>query len=86
MHPSCFFMSMQKDYAALQAFGMEGYQQLLGNYVRVNLAFRKKLENTFTNAAVINPCDIGPIIVFRIYENQACWKEEISGMATSEAI
>ena len=73
-------------YAALQAFGMVGYQQILGNYVRVNLAFRKKLEDAFTNAAVINPYNIGPITVFRIYEDKACWQEEVSGLATSGAI
>lgn len=28
-------------YASLLAFGIEGYQEILANYIRVNLAFRK---------------------------------------------
>lgn len=34
-------------YASLLAFGIEGYQEILANYIRVNLAFRKKLRRLF---------------------------------------
>ncbi|MCB5235599.1 pyridoxal phosphate-dependent decarboxylase family protein [Niallia circulans] len=72
-------------YAALQAFGVEGYQQILANYVRVNLAFREKLEKQFPTVSVINPT-IGPVSVFRLYAEKAEWKEEIAGKSSSTAI
>lgn len=72
-------------YAALQAFGVEGYQQILANYVRVNLAFREKLEKQFPTVSVINPT-IGPVSVFRLYAEKAEWKEEMAGKSSSTAI
>ncbi|KAB7672012.1 pyridoxal phosphate-dependent decarboxylase family protein [Bacillus sp. B1-b2] len=72
-------------YAALQAFGVEGYQQILANYVRVNLAFRERIEKEFTNVAVINPT-IGPVSVFRMYAEKENWQNEVAGKATAEEI
>ena len=73
-------------YASLLAFGVEGYQQLLANYVRVNLAFREKLVNKIPRISITNNETIGPITNFRLYENKANWDFEISGRATSEEI
>ncbi len=46
-------------YASLLAFGVEGYQQLLANYIRVNLAFRKKLITNFPRIGITNSETIG---------------------------
>ncbi|RTQ95072.1 pyridoxal phosphate-dependent decarboxylase family protein [Lysinibacillus telephonicus] len=66
-------------YASLLAFGVEGYQQLLANYIRVNLAFRKKLITNFPRIGITNSETIGPITTFRLYENKAKWDLEIRG-------
>ncbi len=73
-------------YAALMAFGVEGYQQILANYVRVNLAFRKKLLAKIPNISVTNKENIGPVTTFRIYENEVQWEEELNGKATVDQI
>lgn len=73
-------------YAALLAFGVEGYQQLLGNYVRVNLAFRKKLTERIPNVAVANSECYGPITLFRLYPSQVEWDLELAGQATIEQV
>lgn len=73
-------------YASLLAFGMEGYQQLLANYVRVNLAFRKKLVAKIPQFAITNNETIGPITTFRLYANKANWEREIGGQATVNEI
>ncbi|MCY7801939.1 aspartate aminotransferase family protein, partial [Bacillus haynesii] len=64
-------------YASLLAFGIEGYQEILANYIRVNLAFRKKLLQAFPNAAVTN--DVSPVTTFRFYPGNVRYHEEISG-------
>ncbi|GIM47722.1 hypothetical protein DNHGIG_32710 [Collibacillus ludicampi] len=73
-------------YAALLAFGIEGYQQILANYVRVNLAFRKKLLAAIPNVAITNEANIGPITTFRFYPGTVEWAEEISGKASRAQI
>ena len=73
-------------YASLLAFGVEGYQQLLANYVRVNLAFRKKLITKIPRIGITNNETIGPITNFRLYEDKANWEFEIGGYATSQEI
>jgi L-2,4-diaminobutyrate decarboxylase len=66
-------------YAALLAFGVEGYQQILANYVRVNMAFREKLLSVFPNVAITNENNPGPITTFRFYPGQPEWQEERAG-------
>ncbi len=73
-------------YAALMAFGVEGYQQILANYVRVNLAFREKLLSRVPLVAVTNEENVGPITTFRFYPERVEWADERSGRATSEQI
>ena len=69
-------------YAALMAFGVEGYQQILANYVRVNLAFRKKLLSRLSTVSVTNMDNIGPVTTFRIYQDEVRWEKELNGRAT----
>lgn len=73
-------------YAALLAFGIEGYQQILANYVRVNLAFRKKLAEDLPNAAITNTLNPGPITTFRFYQDTNDWEDEWRGRATHSQI
>ncbi len=71
-------------YASLLAFGIKGYQQLLANYIRVNLEFRKKLMKAFPNVAVTN--NVSPVTTFRFYPEKVNWEEEVNGEATYEEI
>lgn len=71
-------------YASLLAFGIEGYQELLANYIRVNLAFRKTLTIEITNVVVTN--EISPITTFRFYPEKTKWKDERNGLLTVEEI
>lgn len=73
-------------YAALMAFGVEGYQQILANYVRVNLAFRSKLLERVPLVAVTNEGNVGPVTTFRFYPERVEWVEERTGRATREQI
>ena len=73
-------------YAALLSFGVEGYQQILANYVRVNLAFRQKLAARIPNMSITNSENIGPITTIRIYEDGENWEFELNGEATQEQI
>ncbi|MGM9951707.1 MAG: pyridoxal phosphate-dependent decarboxylase family protein [Lysinibacillus sp.] len=73
-------------YAALTAFGKEGYQTLLANYVRVNLAFRQQLEKADIGLQVVNPHNIGPITVFRYYPEGDGWQQEQAGLKTTAQI
>ncbi len=56
-------------YINLLAFGIEGYQKLLANYVRVNLLFREKLREALPQVAITNDFTYGPITNFRFYMN-----------------
>lgn len=71
-------------YASLLAFGIEGYQELLANYIRVNAAFRRKLTEAFPNAAVTN--EISPVTTFRFYPVVVRYQDEISGNITEEEV
>jgi L-2,4-diaminobutyrate decarboxylase len=73
-------------YATLLAFGIEGYQQLLANYVRVNCAFRDKLVANFPNVAVTNNNNPGPATAFRFYKGLSKWQEECDGRMSSTEI
>ncbi len=63
-------------YAALLGMGIEGYQVLLGHYINVTIAFRKKLKERFINMAIINEGPIGMTTAFRFYEGMPCLEEE----------
>lgn len=72
-------------YINLLAFGIEGYQKLLANYVRVNLIFREKLRKALPQVAITNDFTYGPITTFRFYMNengQENWEKERKGLAT----
>ncbi len=66
-------------YAALLGMGIEGYQVLLGHYINVTIAFRKKLKERFINMAIINEGPIGMTTAFRFYEGMPCLEEEQKG-------
>ena len=66
-------------YAALVAFGKTGYQKILANYVRVNLAFRQQLAQKLSSVDVVNETNIGPITAFRLYPNKYNWRDEQAG-------
>ncbi len=71
-------------YASLLAFGIEGYQELLANYIRVNIAFRETLTKEITNVMVTN--EVSPITTFRFYPEKIKWNDEINGHLTVEEI
>ncbi|MEK9200009.1 aspartate aminotransferase family protein [Lysinibacillus halotolerans] len=69
-------------YASLLAFGIEGYQELLANYIRVNIAFRETLTKEISNVVVTN--EISPITTFRFYPEEKKWNDELNGLLTVE--
>jgi L-2,4-diaminobutyrate decarboxylase len=71
-------------YASLLSMGIEGYQVLLANYIRVNIAFRESLLREFTNVAVTN--EISPVTTFRFYPDEVLWKEELRGTLTRDEV
>lgn len=71
-------------YASLLAFGIEGYQELLANYIRVNIAFRKTLSKEISNVVITN--EISPITTFRFYPEETKWNDELNGRLTIEEI
>ncbi|HWI48494.1 MAG TPA: aspartate aminotransferase family protein, partial [Rummeliibacillus sp.] len=73
-------------YAALMAFGKTGYQEILANYVRVNLAFHQQLADKIPSLQVVNPTNIGPITAFRLYPNGLNWEAEQAGTYTVSEI
>ncbi|ABY46477.1 pyridoxal phosphate-dependent decarboxylase family protein [Bacillus mycoides] len=76
-------------YINLLAFGVEGYQKLLANYIRVNLLFRERLRKALPQVAITNDFTYGPITTFRFYMNgdgQENWEKERIGLATKEEI
>ena len=70
----------------MQAFGKEGYQQLLANYVRVNLAFRAQLAAKTPMLQVVNESNIGPVTAFRLYPDGMNWQAEQAGHYTQDQI
>lgn len=73
-------------FAALQAFGKEGYQQLLANYVQVNLVFRAQLTAKIPLLQVVNATTIGPVTAFRLYPDGLNWQSEQAGHYTQDQI
>jgi L-2,4-diaminobutyrate decarboxylase len=71
-------------YASLLAFGMEGYQKLLANYLCVNIKFRETLTRELSNVAITN--EISPITTFRFYPEEPKWMDERNGLLTVEEI
>lgn len=70
-------------YSALLAFGVEGYQQLLAQFVEVNLEFRKALKQQIPEAVIVNPNNPGMITLFRIYPNGTSqYAMEVNGECT----
>ncbi|UTR16363.1 pyridoxal-dependent decarboxylase [Salipaludibacillus sp. LMS25] len=72
--------------AALQLFGVEGYQILLANYIKVNITFREKLLAALPDICVTNPLNPGPITAFRLYQRTGNWEMEATGQLTKEEI
>ncbi|MBW7454132.1 pyridoxal phosphate-dependent decarboxylase family protein [Paenibacillus sepulcri] len=67
-------------YSALLAFGIEGYQQLLAQFVSVNLAFRRQLMKEVPEMVIANPDNPGITTLLRIYENRISrFQEELAG-------
>ncbi|MFS0723086.1 pyridoxal phosphate-dependent decarboxylase family protein [Paenibacillus sp. 1P07SE] len=74
-------------YSALLAFGVEGYQRLLGQLVEVNLTFREVLRTQLPEAIVVNADNPGIVTLFRIYpEGGPGFEEELSGSCSLEEI
>ncbi|BFT71241.1 pyridoxal phosphate-dependent decarboxylase family protein [Paenibacillus sp. P36] len=67
-------------YSALLAFGIQGYQQLLAQFVEVNLAFREAMRVEIPEAVIVNADNPGIITLFRLYpEGGSRFEEEVSG-------
>ena len=69
-------------YASLLSFGIEGYQELLANYIRVNIAFRETLTKEVSNVVITN--EVSPITTFRFYPEKKKWNDELNGLLTVE--
>lgn len=73
-------------YATLLAFGVSGWQALLANYVRVNLAFRRLLRVALPEVAVLNDGNPGPLTAFRLYPGRPAWPDELRGHAAAAQV
>lgn len=67
-------------YSALLAFGIEGYQKLLAQFVEVNVTFRKTLQREIPEAVIVNHLNPGIVTLFRLYEDkQNGYEKEYAG-------
>ncbi|WP_053373099.1 pyridoxal phosphate-dependent decarboxylase family protein [Paenibacillus sp. FJAT-27812] len=74
-------------YSALLAFGVEGYQRLLAQFVEVNHTFRLALAREIPEAVIVNADNPGIITLFRIYSDGSNgYKSELSGQQSYEQI
>jgi glutamate/tyrosine decarboxylase-like PLP-dependent enzyme len=73
-------------YASLLSFGIEGYQKLLGHYIQLSLKLKEKLEKKADYIKVMNRDNVGPIVLFRVYNNVRDYNKEINGKANLEEI
>ena len=74
---------LNKYYSALLAFGVEGYQRLLAQYVEVNHSFREALIQEIPGLEIVNPDNPGIVTLFRIYPKDGfSYADEISGECT----
>jgi L-2,4-diaminobutyrate decarboxylase len=70
-------------YSALLAFGVEGYQKLLAQFIEVNLAFREALVQQIPQVEIVNPDNPGIVTLFRIYpDRESGFQAELSGRCT----
>lgn len=73
--------------SALLAFGAEGYQRLLAQFVEVNIAFRKALAAEVPEAVIVNPLNPGIITLFRLYaDRKNGYAAEYEGLRSSSEI
>lgn len=74
-------------YSELLSFGIEGYQQKLGQLVEVNIAFRKALKMNIPEAVIVNRFNPGNITLFRIYPGGVSrFAEELNGECTKDEV
>lgn len=71
-------------YTSLLAFGLEGYQQILANYLLVNISFRNALKKEFSNVELTN--GISPVTTFRFYPENIKWRAELDGNLTTTEV
>jgi glutamate/tyrosine decarboxylase-like PLP-dependent enzyme len=74
-------------YSALLAFGVEGYQRLLAQFVEVNHTFRLALAREIPEAVIVNADNPGIITLFRIYSDGSNgYDSELSGQQSYEQV
>jgi L-2,4-diaminobutyrate decarboxylase len=74
-------------YSALQAFGREGYQKLIGQFVSVNHALRRAISKEIPELSIVNPDNPGIITLLRLYENRENgFADELEGRVSSSTI
>jgi glutamate/tyrosine decarboxylase-like PLP-dependent enzyme len=74
-------------YSALLAFGKEGYQRLLSQFVAVNNAFRKQVSEEIPDLVIANPNNPGIITLLRLYQDRKPrFREELTGASSYEEI
>ncbi|EHS57526.1 pyridoxal phosphate-dependent decarboxylase family protein [Paenibacillus sp. Aloe-11] len=74
-------------YSSLLAFGVEGYQRLLAQFLEVNLQFRERFVAEIPEADIANPDNPGISTLIRIYPPDGPrFAEEISGSSSWEDI
>lgn len=74
-------------YSSLLSFGFQGYQRLFGQFLEVNLEFRKQLVIQIPEVDIANPDNYGISTLFRIYPpNGKRYEDEVQGRCTLEEI
>ncbi|MDD9267448.1 pyridoxal phosphate-dependent decarboxylase family protein [Paenibacillus sp. GCM10023248] len=74
-------------YSALLAFGIQGYQRLLAQFVEVNLAFREAIREAIPQAVIVNEDNPGIITLLRIYpEGVSRFQDELGGTCTLQEV
>ncbi|WP_156900123.1 pyridoxal phosphate-dependent decarboxylase family protein [Alicyclobacillus contaminans] len=72
--------------SALLAFGVEGYQRLLAQFVEVNLAIRSALRDRVPGLEIVNADNPGIITAFRVYPDGKNYADELAGKYTAAEI
>jgi L-2,4-diaminobutyrate decarboxylase len=74
-------------YSALTAFGIEGYQRLLAQFVEVNHGIREAAAKEIPGLTIVNPENPGIVTLFRIYPADGPqFKDELAGACTADEI
>lgn len=74
-------------YSALLAFGTEGYQRLLAQFVEVNHRIRDVLAKEIPGLTIVNPDNPGIVTLFRIYPaGGPQFGDELAGACTLDEI